>query len=110
MFEIKNIVSGELKYKTDAMRKICINESRKFKDKETHMDIDQEKREEFIRASEERIYSWANSVGLPIDAVVKTAIYAELKTMYDVGHRHCDEQWDAYMEDMRQEHNLSERD
>ena len=74
------------------------------------MDVNHEKREEFIRASEERIYSWAISVGLPIEPVVKTSIYAELKAMYDAGHRHCNEDWKAEMEDMRIERELSERD
>ncbi len=38
MFEIKNIVSGELKYKTDAMRKICIDESKKMNNKRSSDD------------------------------------------------------------------------
>ena len=74
------------------------------------MEINQEKREEFVRASEERIYSWAKSVGLPIEAVVKTSIYAELKAMYDVGFRHCDEACREEARDAGIERDLSERD
>lgn len=43
-------------------------------------------RDKYTEASEQRIYDWAKTVGLPIDAVVKTAILAELRTMYDVGY------------------------
>ncbi len=75
------------------------------------MDIDKAKQEEFVRASEKRIYDFGKTVGLEhIDPVVKTAILSELRTMYETGFRHCDESWDEYMEDMRIERDLSERD
>ena len=72
------------------------------------MEVNKEKREEFVRGSEERIYSWAESVGLPIDAFIKTSIYAELKAMYDVGFMHCNEAWKDEMKDRAIERDLSE--
>lgn len=79
-------------------------------DKEPRMEINGEKKEAYVRAAEESIYDWAKSVGFPVEAVVKTAIYSQLKSMYDVGFRHCDNAWEEYMEDMRIERDFSERD
>ena len=54
----------------------------------------EDRKEQFIKASEERIYSWAEAVGSPIEAIVKTAIIAELRTMYDEGYNSG---WDTSM-------------
>ncbi|MCK9434770.1 MAG: hypothetical protein M0R32_08090 [Candidatus Cloacimonetes bacterium] len=73
------------------------------------METDKEKMEEFVKASEERIYSWAKSTGETIEPVVKTAIYAELKAMYDVGHRHCNEAWVAKAKAQAMERDLADK-
>ena len=74
------------------------------------MEINNEKKEEFIKASVGRIVDWAKSVGIEISGWQLTALYSELKTMYETGHRHCNEIWEEYMEDARIERDLSERD
>ena len=75
------------------------------------METNETKKKEFVRASEQRIYDFGKTVGLEhIDPVVRTAILSELRTMYETGFQHCNEAWDEYMEDMRIERDLSERD
>ncbi|MCK9434958.1 MAG: hypothetical protein M0R32_09105 [Candidatus Cloacimonetes bacterium] len=72
------------------------------------METDKQKEEEFVKASVDRIVEWARSVDMEIPAWQLTTIYAELKTMYETGHRHCDEDWQAEMKDRGQERDLVE--
>lgn len=74
------------------------------------MEIDDKRRLEFVNASEHRIQEFASALGGKVPAGVWTAINSELQTMYDTGYSHCNEKFEAEMEDRRVERDLSERD
>lgn len=74
------------------------------------MEVNKDKQEGYVKTVETRIKNRASYFGVGIQSGLLQIILEEIKEAYDVGHGHCNEDWDAYMEDMRQEHNLSERD